>query len=149
MGFKKEQIFATNKIFIECPSMVKEMLLKGYEWTMFEYDTIRARIHPGGNTGTKESYYKGSMYANWREILEEPLKFYQGYIQIKNRAPKKLWEEICESLKGNKQALMNPIFWFYAVVAVVIPGWILRPLSLFYRNRITRNFVKIIERKSK
>ena len=149
MAFKVDDFKATNKIFIETPAIVSQYLRKGYEWTMLEYDTVKARIHPGGNTATKESYYEGSMYENWRNLTGEPLKFYQGYIQIKNRAPKKLWEEIWESLKGNKMALLDLTFWLYVTVAVVLPGCVLKPLSNFYRHRITRRFVKIIERQSK
>ena len=147
MAFKKiDGIKGSNRIFIEMPSIVSQYLRRGYEWTMFKYDTIKARIHPGGNTATKENYYEGSMYENWRNLTGEPLKFYQGYIQIKNRAPKKLWEEICQSLEGNKKALLDLSFWFFALIAVVIPGCVLKPLSNFYRHRITRRFVKTIER---
>ena len=149
MAFKVDDFKATNKIFIECPSIVAQYLRKGYEWTMFRYDTVAARLHPGGNTATKESYYVGSMYENWRDLTGEPLKFYHGYIQIKNRAPKKLWEEICQSLKGNMTALLNPIFWLYATIAITAPGCVLRPLSNFWRHRITRRFCRIIERPSK
>lgn len=147
MAFVRDRhISGTNKIFIECPSIVKHYLLNGWEWTMFEYDTIKARIHPGGNTGTKKEYYKGSMFENWRALTGEPFKFYQGFIQIKNRAPGNLWGEICQSLKGNQKALLDPTFWFYVIVAVVVPGFVLRPLSNFYRHRITRRFLKIKER---
>lgn len=147
MAFRKDrQVVPTNKIFIECPSIVKQYLENDWKWTMFEYDTIRARIHPGGNTGTKESYYQGSMYQNWRDLLEEPLWFPQGFIQVKNRAPKKLWEEICQSVKGSRTALLRPTWWLFAIIAVVVPGSVLRPLSNFWRHRIMRRFLKIIER---
>jgi glycosyltransferase involved in cell wall biosynthesis len=149
MAFKRDKIEGTNKIFIECPFIVKQYLIKGYRWTMFRYDTIKAKIHPGGNTGTKESYYKGSMYQNWFDLLGEPLNFPQGYIQLKNRSPKTLWREICVSVKLNPRILLNPLFWFYSLMAIIVPTWVLKPLSNFYRHRITRLGCKIIERKSK
>jgi glycosyltransferase involved in cell wall biosynthesis len=149
MAFKRDKIEGTNKIFIECPFIVKQYLIKGYRWTMFRYDTIKAKIHPGGNTGTKESYYKGSMYQNWFDLLGEPLNFPQGYIQLKNRSPKTLWREICVSVKLNPKSLLNPLFWFYSLMAVIVPAWVLKPLSNFYRHRVTRLGCRIIERKSK
>lgn len=148
MAFKvvKDELAFQNKIFVEMPLVVAQYLRLGYEWSMLKYDTVRARIHPGGNTGTKESYYEGSMYRNWHDLLGKPLGFYQGFVQIKNRAPRNLWGEICEVIKTDKMALLHPQFYFYALTALLLPGRMLKPLSNFYRHRITRQFVRIIER---
>ena len=117
-----------------------------WRWTMFEYDTIRARIHPGGNTGTKTSYYTESPIKNWTDLVGKDFKFNQGFVQLRNRAPKILLREIYLSVKINPWILADPGFWFYASIAVIFPGWILRPLSDFYRHYITRRSCRIIER---
>lgn len=148
MAFIKDKFMGSNKIFIECPSIVAQYLQKGYEWTMLEYDTVKARIHPGGNTATKEWYYTESPIKNWTDLVGRDFTFYQGFIQLKNRAPKMLWGEICESVKINPKVLFQPLFWLYATIAVIVPRRYLIPLSNFYRHRITRRFVRIIERAS-
>jgi glycosyltransferase involved in cell wall biosynthesis len=147
MAFRvREEAKSTNKIFIEMPTMVKWYLDNGYRWSMFEYDTIKARIHPGGNTGTKTSYYKGSMYESWYSLLKEEIVFDQGFVQIRNRSPKTLLKEIAMTIKINKKCMLRPSWWFFVIISLVFPGFILRPLSNFYRHRITRRFCKIIER---
>lgn len=149
MAFRKDYYYTgSNKIFVEMPSMVAQALKK-WKWTNMEYDTIAVRLHPGGNTATKAWYYQGSMYQNWAELGVKDFTFFEGFIQFKNRAPKKLMLEIKESIKANPDHLKNPAFWFYAIIAVLVPGWILRPLSYFYRHRIARRFVKIIRRPEK
>jgi hypothetical protein len=138
-------IKGTNKIFIEMPSIVAQYLPE-WRWTMIEYDTVKARIHPGGNTGTKTSYYKGSQIKNWVSLVGPSFRFNQGFIQIKNRAPKLLWQEIKAALKYTPDVKYEWQFWFYVITAIVIPGFILRPVSNWYRHRINRHFCTIIKR---
>jgi glycosyltransferase involved in cell wall biosynthesis len=149
MAFKKDAFYGSNKRFIECPMIVKQYLEKGYEWTMIEYDTIKARIKPGQNTATQEWYYDQSPIKNWVKLVGPKFKFHQGFIQLKNRAPKLLWSEICLSIKLRSWNLLDVVWWFNVLIAVMIPGFILRQLSNFWRHRITRMFSRIIERPSK
>jgi len=154
IGFRKEAIAGefTNKLFIEVPEMVKRVTAAGWGWRMMEYDTIAARLHPGlkGNAATQPSYYKTdppeSPILNWFSILGEPLCLYTGFIQLKNRAPWLLFDEIKILVKLKPKVLLNPGFWFCVSVAIIVPGCVLRRLSNFYRHRITRHFCKIIER---
>lgn len=145
MSFRKDSIRGTNDIFIEMPSIVAQYLPR-WRWTMLEYDTIKARIHPGGNTGTKKSYYQGSQIANWVKLVGKEFRFNQGFIQIKNRASHLLWQEIKNAWTLTPGVRKEPSFYFYAAIAILVPATILRPLSNFYRHRITRRFCKIIER---
>lgn len=151
IAFRRDsEIKGTNRIFIEMPTIVKQYLDKGWKWTMFDYDSIAVRIHPGGNTGTKKSYYIDSPTESWSSLVgyEEyfKVKFYQGFIQLKNRAPHLLWREIWLTLKKHPACVKDKEFWLNAVIAVVVPGLLLRELSKFYRHRINRNKVKIIKR---
>ena len=150
MAFRRvDGLIGTNKVFIECPSIVAQYL-PHWRWTMLEYDTIAARIHPGGNTGTKEEYYmapeRGGQIENWVGLVGPTFRFNEGFIQIKNRAPKRLWKEIKDALRLTPDVKREPSFWFYAAVAVLVPGAILRPLANFYRHRIMRKNVSIINR---
>lgn len=153
IGFRRTAIKGnfSSKLFIEVPSMVKRIIDIGWDYEMIKYDTIAARLHPGpkGNAATNPTYYKShsqSPILNWYEILEEPIGRYMGFIQIKNSAPWMLLREIGITIKLNPWVLTNLGFWFCTLIALIVPGWILRPLSNFYRHRITRYFVKIIER---
>lgn len=152
IGFRREAIQGefTSKLFVEIPDMIKKIIKFGWCYKMLQYDTIAARLHPGkkGNAATNPDYYKqgGSPTLNWYEVLGEVLPMYLGFIQFKNRAPWMLIPEIKMTIKLNPKCLLNPKFWFCALTALIVPGWILRPLSNWYRHRITRHFCKIIER---
>ena len=149
MGFRRidDYILGTNKIFVEMPSIVVQYLRLGYEWTMFEYDVIAVRIHPGGNTGTKKSYYKESMIQNWYDLVGKDFYFPQGLVQYRARASYKLfWRELCLTVKLNPRVLLRADFWLYASIAVVLPSCVLKQLSAFYRHRIGRMNAKVIER---
>lgn len=145
MAFRNMAFTATNDIFIEMPSVVLQYL-EQWRWTLIEYDTIKARIHPGGNTGTKKEYYQGSQVANWAKLMGEDFRFNQGFIQIKNRASHLLWQEIKNAWNLTPGVRVEPSFYFYAGIALLVPSCILKPLSNFYRHRITRRFCKIIPR---
>lgn len=146
MAFRKRQdILGTNKIFIEMPFIVAQYLTFT-RWTMLEYDTVAVRLHPSGNTGCKSSYYTDSPVKVWTEFLGNDFKYHLGLIQIKNRAPKLLWREIWLTVKLNPKNLFDLQFWFSAIIAVLIPGFLLRRLSDFYRHRISRHLVSIIKR---
>ena len=154
MGFRRSAMTKDfpNKLFVEVPSMVKHIIDVGWKYEIMKYDTIAARLHPGvkGNAATNPSYYKTnppqSPTLNWYEVLGEPIGMYMGLIQIKNRASWMLLSEIKQTIKLNPKCLLNLGFWFCVSVALIVPGWILRRLSNFYRHRITRHFCHIIER---
>lgn len=146
MAFRKKyDLVPSNEIFIEVPSIVAQYL-PDYRWTMLEYDVVAARIHPGGNTGTKTEYYNGSQIANWVKFVGPSFRFNEGFIQIKNRAPHLLWQEIKMAWNLTPGVRKEPSFYLFAGIALLVPGCILRPLSKFYRHRITRRKCKIIER---
>lgn len=154
IGFRRSAMQGEfeHKIFVEIPLMVRKIVDAGWEWEMIKYDTIAARLHLGKNpnAAANPSYYKTtpqqSPTLNWYAVLGEPIEMYMGFIQIKNRASWMLLSEIKETIKLNPKCLFNLGFWFCVLVALMVPGWILRRLSNFYRNRITKRFVKPIKR---
>lgn len=154
IGFRKSAIqgkFSSN-IFVEVPSMVKKILDAKWYGYMLKYDTIAARLHPGpkGNAATNPDYYRTEMNHsptyNWYKIRGKPIGMYMGFVQIKNSASWMLWREIKMTVKLNPLCLFNIGFWFCGLVALLIPKWILRPISNWYRHRITRYFVHQIRR---
>jgi len=135
---KLDDIKPSNKIFIEMPYMVSQYLDK-WRWTMFEYDTVAARFKPGTNTGTKKEYYTDSPLQNWIDLTgDKNFKDFPSFIMLKNRAPKMLLPEIKLHIKNNKNILYDYKFWLYSICAMLIPSFILRQLTNFYRHRISR-----------
>lgn len=100
----------------------------------------------GGNTGTKESYYVELPIKTLTDFYGRDFKYHLGLIQLKNRAPKILWREIWLTVKINPKNLLIFKFYFCVITAVIVPSFILRHLSNFWRHRINRHFVSIIER---
>jgi hypothetical protein len=137
MAFRKQDIKGTNKIFIEMPFIVKQYLYD-YDWTKLDYDTVAVRIHPGGNTCTKSWYYKESPSANWIELCGRGWNYFPGFVQIKNNAPHLLFNEIRLAIYSSKKCLKDFKFWFYAIVSVITPRFMLRILSNYYRNVLRR-----------
>jgi len=130
------------------PSIVAQYLNK-YRWTMIKYDTVASRFdpRPNGNTGTKKSYYTESPTQNWIDLLGCNYQDFPVFVTLKNRAPHLLWREICLHVRNDRNVLMQGNFWKYALAALLVPSFLLRNLTLFYRHRIVRNTAFIIERK--
>lgn len=148
MAFRRnDDVKVTSRIFIEMPSLVAQYLKK-YRWTMLEYDVFASRYHPGGNTGTKSSYYTESPTQNWIDLLGQNYQDFPVFITLKNRSPHLLWREICLHVRNDKKVLSNPSFWFYSLTALLCPQVILKKLSVIYRNWIARKSASIIERPS-
>ena len=145
MAFRNMKVWGENRIFIEMPLIVSQYL-KLFEWTTMEWDTVAVRLHPSGNTGCKSSYYTDSPVRVYTEFLGKDFKYHLGLIQLKNRAPKLLLREIYLTARLNPKNLLDPFFWFCALVALIVPGFILRHLSDFYRHRISRLNCIVIER---
>jgi len=138
---------STNRIFVEMPTMVASFL-KQYRWTMIEWDTVAFRYAPGINTGTKPSYYTESPTQNWIDLMGQNYQDFSIFITLKNRAPRLLLKEIWLHIENDKTVLKNPMFWLYGLTAFVLPAFILKRLTRFYRHRLSRMSAKIIERPS-
>jgi hypothetical protein len=146
-----------DSIFTEIPYFVKAIESSGWKTAFLRYDAIAARLHPGpkesttsGNAACRSSYYltdpRQSIVKNWTDVLGKPFIYGSLLIQLKTRCPELLVSEIKTSIELDKRCLFNPGFMFCVVLSLLVPGKILHHLSLFYRNRITRLFVKEIKR---
>lgn len=143
IGFRRSAMWGefSKRIFIEVPHMV-EKVITNWDYHMMDYDTIAARIHPGGNTGTLTSYYNDSP-TKVLNILKPGYVFYEGFINLKCRASHVLLKDIFTTIKVKPSSLLDFKFWMYAIIALVVPGRVLRPLANFYRHRIKRRFYDI------
>jgi len=150
MGFRKSMMKEfSNKIYVEVPTMVKEMI-KYCRWVKLEYDTVAVRIHKK-NQAVSPAYYKGSLIQNWHDLLGSNKvlwDFKSNYICLKNRSGlRNLLREIKINIDVEPDILFSLLFYFYAIIAIMTPRWILIPLSDFYRHRISRRFCSIQWRK--
>lgn len=147
MAFKRMEINGTNDVFVEMPYIVKQYLEK-YRWTMFPYESIAVRIHPGGNTGTKKEYYTGSAVENWHNIIGIQVKYYQQFIQLRARSTfKMLIREVMSNLRINKWCWKEARFWLYLIPAIFIPGFVLRICSKLYRLYISKHIIDDVIRR--
>ena len=155
MGFRKkamDDFHFSNKLFVEMPSMVKKVTDAGWKSIIMPYDTVAACLHFGDhpNAAIDTNYFKTapeqSPTKNWYDILGTPFIYSLGLIQLKNRFPQILLREIRTSIQLQPLSLINPKFIACALIALIVPRKALIHLSNFYRHRITRHFVRIIER---
>lgn len=148
LAFRKEALNGckvSTKLFIEGASMVKHVLSAGWNYSIMQYDTIAVRIHPGGNTATKEHYYTDSPTLSWYGLIGYNYNFltaFISFIQLKNWAPYRvLLREIWLFIKLRPINLFRPDFYLFAGIALLAPRCILRPFTNFYKHRLSRRFL--------
>jgi len=145
MAFRREAMIGefSNEMFIEMPSMVKEVI-KRWESYKMPYDTVAVRLH-AGNTCISKSYYKTSPTESFAKVVPTYVS-YGVLITLKNRAPHLLLRELNVISRIKPNCIFSPKFWIYALIALLIPGCILRRLTNFYKHRIGRRFCEIKSR---
>ena len=87
---------------------------------------------------------------NWTNLIGKQdiiLTLFISLIQLKNWTNYKiLFREIWLFIKLRPKNLLRIDFWMFSLIAILTPKFILRPFTNWYKHRINRNFVKIIER---
>ena len=132
----------TNKMFVEMPSMIANILKDGWDYRILPYDTVAVRIH--NRTARSKDYYKtrwvSSPVEEWVKIGGDSiLKDYTSLIQIKNYfTTKAVWREIRNYVKLRPLNLLNPGLWFYGGVSLLTPRFILRHIPHLYRVTLGR-----------
>jgi glycosyltransferase involved in cell wall biosynthesis len=144
VALRKRRYEPSNKIFIEMPSIIKQATQFGYAH-MMKYDTVAVRIM-AENTANKSSYYTESPTLNWLSVLGYKFYFYEGLIQLKNRAPHLLMKEILITIKHIPECLKSLKFWACVFISVLTPRWLLIKMSLLYRLHISRIGIRIRRR---
>lgn len=141
----------SNKMFVEAASMVKYVMDDGWQTSFLAYDTVAVRVHVSTSMkrGTYQKYWSGSMVKNWLGlgVGEEILKDYTTFLQIRRGGSLALaWGEIVNFARLRPRNLLNPLYWFFVLVAILSPRALLYKLPAFYKHRIGRLFTKEVSR---
>lgn len=140
---------ASTKMFIEV-SYLTSQVIKEWDYKILKYDAVAARVHE--STSTQPAYWLkrrvSSPVRDWYCIgCEEITKDYASLVQIKNGFRlSAVFEEIWNFIDLRPANLFHPMFWFYAIVAVVTPRTLLRKLPRFYRKYLGPKLTERINR---
>ena len=150
LAFKREAIAGnrlTNKMFVEAPTLVSQVLDSGWQYRILMYDTVGVRIHE--STARSKNYYEtrwvSSPVEGWVKIGGESiLNDFTSLIQIKNYFTiAAVWREIKNFVRLRPINLINPSFLFYAGVSLLTPRFILRHVPHLYRITFGRWTTKV------
>lgn len=153
LAFRKialDKLGCSNRMFIETAYLVKAVTVNLWGHCIIRYDTIAARVH--GSTSTTPGYWLkrrvSSPVMDWYSIGGKSIaRDYTSLIQIKNGFKvSAVVEEIFNFIKLRPLNLINPMFWFFSIVALVTPREILRKVPHWYRIYIGRKITKEIKR---
>ena len=154
LAFRKKALTGcecSGKMFIESSQLAYQVLQKGWEYRILRYDAIGARVHQ--STSTRPEYWLKKRVSSpvmdwWNLGVKEITKDYVSFVQIKNGFKMSaVFEEIWNFVKLRPANLITPAFWFWAIVAIVIPRGILRKLPGFYRKYVGVKVTKAVKRK--
>jgi len=140
----------SNKMMIETSYLTSQVVKKGWKAAILTYDAIAARVH--ASTSTQPGYWLkrrvSSPVMDWWEIGgKEIAEDYVSFIQIRNGFKMSaVFEEIRNFIKLRPINLLIPEFWFWSLVAVLTPRWLLIRLPGFYRKHLGRRITKEIKR---
>ena len=157
VGLRKEYLksFFSNAPFIEMASVVCDVL-KRHKAYILKDNIVAVRIGNNGATnprvyldspvmvwyGLIQKTYSGIAFESLRKYLVGHLiaNNYVGLVQIKNYGTlKQLLREIFYLLKLRPQNLFSFNFWFFSLGTMVIPGFLLKRMVNYYKNRINVN----------
>lgn len=147
-----------SRYFIEMASVVLRTLKVSKAYILKD-NILAVRVTYSGSR--KPIVYQKSPMMVWRDLIEEVFfedkfknlrdylikefiaKNYVGLVQIRNYGGMKfLIREICLLLKLRWWNILEPQFWGYALMTLLIPGFILRKLTIFYKNEINNRLLK-------
>jgi glycosyltransferase involved in cell wall biosynthesis len=147
LAFRKialEGCSASNRMFVETSALASQVLCKGWSCYILAWDVIAVRVH--ASTSTQGDYWLkrrvSSPIVDWVSVGgHKMLLDYSSFIQIKTGYKMSaVLEEIWNFVRLRPLSLLNPSFWFYALVATIIPRQILRKLPPMYRKLIGSKF---------
>ena len=141
-----------NKMFVETSALASQVLKNNWDHRTLEYDAVAVRVHD--STSREKGYWLkrrvSSPVLDWTAIgCPEIAKDYVSFIQIKNGfTMDAVWEEIVNFAKVRPWNLLNPGYYFFALVALATPRRILRKIPPFYRAYIGRGITEIKKRRT-
>ncbi len=135
-------ISLSEEIFVEATYLVKDILSRGWDYHIIKYDTIAVRSTMGDNGSQKPFCYIKSPMKNWIDCIGKEYSVLTNFIsliQIKNWGTHKaLFREIWYFIKYRPFNILRLDFWFFALIAVLIPKTFLRPFTQGYKKHFLK-----------
>jgi len=125
----------TNKMFVEAPVLVNDVIKDGWAYSILRYDTVAVRVHK--STARSKSYYAkmwtSSPVEEWAKLGWKTNDF-THLIQVKNYfTTKAVLIEIKNFIRVNIWNVFRIDFIFFSLVALLTPRLLLRILPEIYR----------------
>lgn len=154
LAFRKEALAGkklTNRMFVEAPALVADVL-KDWGFGFLEYDTVAVRVH-NSTARNKEYYLKrwtSSPVEEWVKLGGTSiLNDFTSLIQIKNYFTMEgVLKECWNFIRLKPINAINPAFWFFSLIAILTPRFILIHVPHLYRITVGRWTTKVLCRPS-
>lgn len=153
LAFRREAVLGlacSNRMMIETSFLAKAVTLRLWGHGIIPWDTIKARVH--NSTSTNAGYWLkrrvSSPVMDWWSLgAKEIARDYTALIQIKNGFTlKAVLEEVLNYVRLRPLNVINPLFWFFVLVAIITPRRLLRKIPSWYRWNIGRKITGEIKR---
>lgn len=152
LAFKKSAIGdckLTNLMFVEAPAFV-DLITRDKHFHILNYDTVAVRIH--NSTARSKDYYlkrwTSSPVEEWVKLGGTPiLNDFTSLIQIKNYFTMEgVLKECWNFIRLRPINAINPAFWFFALIAILTPRFILIHVPHLYRITVGRWTTREVKR---
>ena len=155
MAFRKESIEGlelSNLMFVEVANLVYDVMTKSKNKLamIIPYDTVAVRIHQ--SISRTADYYRkrwtSSPIEEWsKRGGSRLLNDFTSLIQIKNYfEPSAVYKEAYNFIKLKPINAINPAFWFFFLVTIITPRFILLKIPEIYRRTWGKWTTKIVAR---
>lgn len=142
----------SNKMFVEAPTFVYQIMhsnKKGLSMVL-PWDTVAVRVHD--STARSREYYRkrwtSSPIEEWVKLGgTDLLHDFTSFIQIKNYFT--TWavvQEMFNFIKLRAFSVLEPCFWFFGILSILTPRWLLMRIPGWYRKTLGKATTKPILR---
>lgn len=152
LAFRREAIKGlelSNKMFVEAVTLVNEVI-KSWGACVLSWDTVAVRIH--ASTARSKDYYQkrwvSSPIEEWHNAGGAALLYdFTSLVQIKNYfTTAAVIKECVNFVKLRPFNIIEPGFWFFAIISILTPRFILLRVPDIYRKTIGRWTTRKIKR---
>lgn len=138
----------TNKMFVEAPFLVKEIIEQGWAYSILRYDTVAVRVHK--STARSKGYYAkmwtSSPVEEWSKLGWKTDDF-THLIQVRNYFTwNACFKEAIKFININPLNIVNISFWFFVIIALLTPRFILLNIPDIYRSTLGKWTTQVIKR---
>jgi hypothetical protein len=124
-------------MFIETSKLASDVIKDGWGWYIYRWDAIAVRVW--NSTSRTGSYWikrrVSSPVMDWHGIGVDMTKEYVSFLQIKNGFKvSAVIEEMVNFVRLRPSNIFRIGFWFFGLLAILTPRWILRKIPEIYRS---------------